>query len=242
MLRLGVFHFKPLPTLVTLLAIAFLVKLGFWQLDRAAEKQQLFDDFATQQQTPLDISQPNDTLPARFRSVKATGTFDSERYLLRDNQIHDGKVGYQVIALLKVENEAALIPVNLGWVPAPVSRSELPAVDIPAGRLNVHGYFYQPAADAFTLQQQRFSEITWPLRIQQPEFQRLADATGIPLRPYMVLLSEQAEFGFERQWEPQVMSPQKHQAYALQWFSLALACGVIFIFACRQKKNNKERA
>ncbi|PTB99833.1 SURF1 family protein, partial [Thalassospira xiamenensis] len=133
MLRLGAFHFKALPTLITLLAIAFLVKLGFWQLDRAAEKQKLFDDFAIQQQTPLDISQPSETLPVRFRSVKATGIFDSERYLLRDNQMHDGKVGYQVIALLKVETDVAFIPVNLGWVPAPVLRSELPAVDIPAG-------------------------------------------------------------------------------------------------------------
>lgn len=243
MLRLGAFYFKPLPTVVTLLAIAFLVKLGFWQLERAEQKQALFADFAAAQEHPTDLNNlPEGSLPQRFSKVSAEGVFDQDRYLLRDNQMHNGKVGYQVIAFLQVQSDDASLPVNLGWVPAPVLRSELPDVEIPAGRRQLEGYFYLPDDNAFTLQQQRFTDISWPLRIQQPEFRRLAEATGIPLRPYMVLLSEQAEFGFERQWEPQVMSPQKHQAYALQWFSLALACGIIFIIACRQKKNNKERA
>jgi len=35
--------------------------------------------------------------------------------------------------------------------------------------------------------------------------------------------------GFVRQWTPDVMPPERHEAYALQWFTFALVAIVIFI-------------
>jgi cytochrome oxidase assembly protein ShyY1 len=37
-----------------------------------------------------------------------------------------------------------------------------------------------------------------------------------------------------------VMSPQKHQAYAVQWFLIALACVVVAIFASKKRTNNEK--
>ncbi|MFC0446005.1 SURF1 family protein [Pseudidiomarina halophila] len=232
-----------LATLLTVLAIAFLVKLGFWQLDRAAEKETLFDDFAVAQtQAAQDSFQPlpqNPATNARFTPVKVTGTF-VDSYLLLDNQVHQGKVGYHVIGLLDANNRSELVPVNLGWVPVGPDRRELPALELPEAEQEVIGWLYHPAEDAFTLADQIVEPGSSPWRVQQLDFEAISTALDLPIANYLVLLSEAANYGWPRQWQPQVMTPEKHQAYALQWFSLALACLIVFFFARRSITKTKK--
>ncbi|CAB0150651.1 hypothetical protein PSI9734_01094 [Pseudidiomarina piscicola] len=230
-------------TLITVLAIGFLVKLGFWQLDRAAEKQQLFDDFAAAQsalnqaQFPPLPDQPKAS--TRYSPVQLSGRF-AEDYLLLDNKIYQGKVGYQVIGLLTSEDRQQLIPVNLGWVPLGASRQQLPELELPTGTVQVSGWLYHPAQDAFTLADQIIEPGPSPWRVQQLDFKAIGDALELPIADYLVLLSEAEDYGWPRHWQPQVMKPEKHQAYALQWFSLAIAAFVIFILARRSITKTKK--
>lgn len=232
-----------LATLVTVLAIAFLVKLGFWQLDRAAEKQKLFDDFAAAQtQAAADSFLPlpqNPGASARFTPVTVTGTF-VDSYLLLDNQIYQGKVGYEVIGLLDANDRSELVPVNLGWVPVGSDRRELPSLELPEAEQEVIGWLYRPAEDAFTLAEQIVEPGGSPWRVQQLDFKAIRTALELPIADYLVLLSETANYGWPRQWQPQVMTPEKHQAYALQWFSLAVACLIVFFFARRSITKTKK--
>ena len=39
-----------------------------------------------------------------------------------------------------------------------------------------------------------------------------------------------------REWQPVVMEPLKHIGYALQWYGLALAAGIIYIVARRRRQ------
>lgn len=233
-----------LATLITVLAIAFLVKLGFWQLDRAAEKQKLFDDFAAAQtqvdQTSFPQLPDNPTASARYTPVAMTGRF-SDDYLLLDNRIHNGSAGYHVIGLLEVEGREVLIPVNMGWVPVGLDRSQLPDLNMPDETLAVTGWLYHPSEDAFSFADQIVeSGSSSPWRVQQLDFTAISETLDLPLANYVVLLSETKNFGWPREWYPQVMTPAKHQAYALQWFSLALACLVVFFFARRSITRTKK--
>ncbi|WP_157980778.1 SURF1 family protein [Pseudidiomarina salinarum] len=235
---------KVIATLLTVLAIAILVKLGFWQLDRAAEKQALFDDFEQSQQSDssaafTDLAQRTET-PDRYAPVRITGEFEQNRYLLLDNQVLNGQVGYQIIGLLKNPQLNHYVPVNMGWVPIGVSRQIRPEVELPAGEVTVSGWFYQPDQHGFSLSDQVVESERWPMRIQQLRFDAIEQATQLPIAPYVVLLSETADYGWPRSWEPMVMTPEKHQAYALQWFSLALACLVIVFFASRSRTKTTE--
>lgn len=235
---------------LTVLAIFILVNLGLWQLERADEKQVLFDDFADNQTTAVDLNLQPSPLPDRYQTVEVTGSFTDNRYFLLDNQIWQGRVGYQVIGLLEAESLPYLVPVNMGWVTAGVDRSYLPQLDLPTGEVQIEGLFYLPADDAFMLGDQVIEAGTWPQRIQQLKLDALSQATQLSLAPYVVLLStgyptastdsEQAEFGWPRQWQPQVMAPEKHRAYAWQWFSLAVACLLVFWFAGRSRKTKTE--
>ncbi|MDX1706323.1 SURF1 family protein [Pseudidiomarina sp.] len=235
---------KVIATLLTVLAIAILVKLGLWQLERASEKQALFDDFEESQLSDnadafLDLATVKE-LPGRYAPVQITGHFTPHRYLLLDNQIRDGQVGYQVIGLLKNQRLDEYVPVNMGWVSIGSSRQDRPDVALPEGEVTVHGWFYQPDQQGFLLSDQVVESEGWPMRVQQLRFDAIRQATQLPIAPYVVLLSETADYGWPRSWEPMVMTPEKHQAYALQWFSLALACLVIVFFASRSRTKTTE--
>jgi surfeit locus 1 family protein len=56
-----------------------------------------------------------------------------------------------------------------------------------------------------------------------------------------VLLNAQETSSFVRDWQPVVMAPEKHLAYAAQWFLLAFAALVIFVIAQRNKLKRNEK-
>jgi surfeit locus 1 family protein len=236
---------KLIAILLTVLAIAILVKLGFWQLDRAAEKEQLFADYKARQTTSINLNtteQPISSLN-RYAEISVTGTF-LNNHLLLDNQILDGQAGYQVIGLLEAQfagNPNSFVMVNMGWVPWGRDRQQLPQLELPRGEITVTGFFYQPQlSDVWGAGDTYIEAERWPMRVTQLDTKAIAEATQLPIQPYVVLLSETAEYGWPRQWQPQVMTPEKHRAYALQWFSLALACLLVFWFASRSKKITTE--
>jgi surfeit locus 1 family protein len=51
------------------------------------------------------------------------------------------------------------------------------------------------------------------------------------LLPYTIRLSQEALGGFVREWRPQFGAggPEKHRAYAIQWFSIALIFVVVYL-------------
>jgi cytochrome oxidase assembly protein ShyY1 len=69
----------------------------------------------------------------------------------------------------------------------------------------------------------------WPKLTLRLDAAALGADLGQALLPGLVLQDARADSGFVREWTPQVMPPQRHWAYALQWFALALAALVIFV-------------
>ena len=49
------------------------------------------------------------------------------------------------------------------------------------------------------------------------------------LGDYQILLNPEEPDGFQRQWQPGGMGPQRNRAYAVQWFSFAAAAVVIYL-------------
>jgi len=139
---------KLIATVLTVLAIAILVKLGFWQLDRANEKEQLFADYESRQTSPIDLNASDTPISDinRYAEVSVEGRFLDD-FLLLDNQIQDGQAGYQVIGLLDAKfakGNNGIIMVNMGWVPWGQDRQQLPQLSLPQGNVTIGGLFYQP--------------------------------------------------------------------------------------------------
>jgi surfeit locus 1 family protein len=58
---------------------------------------------------------------------------------------------------------------------------------------------------------------------------QLEKRLGYPLLPVLLLLDREDAHGFVREWKPVYdVPPDKHRAYAMQWFTLALVLLLIY--------------
>jgi surfeit locus 1 family protein len=237
-MRIGSFDFRPTlwPSLATLVLLPVLIGLGHWQLERAAWKQGLVDAHAARIGVPAQALQSVLTSSAastdlEYRQVKAQGVYDLDHQLLLDNQIYQGRAGYQVLTPLRldgVESGDDWVLVNRGWVPLGESRSQLPVVTGPAERITLRAVIKLPPGKAFGPEAVESSG--WPQVIQQLEIGPIGKQIGHPLLPMVLLLDKEDPGGFVRDWKPVYgITPDKHRAYAAQWFTLALVLLIIYI-------------
>ena len=120
--------------------------------------------------------------------------------------------------------------VNRGWVPLGERRSQLPAVPGPAERVELHAMIKLPPAKAFGPAAVEDSGTRWPRVIQRLEIAPIGQRLGHPLLPLVLQLDAADPAGFVRDWKPVYgITPDKHRAYAAQWFTLALVLLVIYI-------------
>jgi surfeit locus 1 family protein len=233
-MRLGGFEFKPglWPSLAMLILLPLLLGLGRWQLERAAWKQGLMDAHeASIQLAPVDLGwllESGD--PASFRPVVVRGQYDLAHQLLLDNRTFHGHAGYHVLTPLRLADGESVVLVNRGWVPTGLDRAVLPDLPGPAGMAVVEAVTSLPPEKQFRLGDAEESHAGWPKVVQQLDLVRLEQLLEIRLLPVVLLLDASGEHGFAREWQPVYgVSPDKHRAYAMQWFTLALVLLLIYI-------------
>jgi surfeit locus 1 family protein len=233
-MRLAGFEFRPglWPTLITLLLLPVLVGLGLWQLDRAVWKQGLVDAHETGihlAPVELDWLLASGEL-ADFRTVRVRGRYDLAHQLLLDNRLYQGHAGYHVLTPLRLADGESVVLVNRGWVPTGLDRAVLPELPGPADDMVVEAITSLPPEDPFRLADVEESHAGWPKVVQQIDLVRLERLLETRLLPVVLLLDESGESGFVRDWQPVYgVTPDKHRAYAMQWFTLAGVLVLIYV-------------
>lgn len=220
---------------VLALVVLFLpltVALGFWQLDRAAYKQQLVNDYRLRAEAPprplLQVDLESDNGDHDYRRVEARGVFDNQRTLLLDGRIREGRPGYEVVVPFRLADGRWLL-VNRGWIAGSLNRAELPVVPPVTGEVVVTGYLYRPPGEPFTLGDEIWLE-TWPQVLQNLDPAWLSEQLSLPLPDYRLRLAPGIG-ALEADWDVVSVQPDKHTAYAVQWFAMALALAVLAVFA-----------
>jgi len=213
-----------LTLLLGALAVLFL-SLGNWQRERAAEKtlqRAQFDE-------AREVSDLRTEAPAWSRA-SLSGRFDPVRHLLLDNKLYRGRAGVQVLTPMTVAGGQTLL-VNRGWLPLPPDRSSLPVIETPAGALTVSGRLApisQPGVQIGDPNALQADE--WPQLILYPDWSRIEAALGLPLHRQVLYLDIASDAGFEdRNWTPFTMGADRHRAYAVQWYGLALTALVLWL-------------
>lgn len=217
----------------TLLVFTGLIKLGLWQSTRAVEKEQRLTRIeAFQNKQALTIDELNQLIANNENindiPLTLTGSFDNEHAFLIDNQTHKGRLGYRVVQVMEYGSSAVLV--NLGWIEGFIDRSKLPAFDLIEGVKTIKGNV-RLIEKGIVLGDKNFQEISWPLRVQQIELDKFSLILGQKLLPFVLYLDKTEVIGFEKNWRPIVMPPEKHRAYAFQWFSLATAWMILMLCA-----------
>ena len=254
-----------LPTIITLLCVVIMFGLGIWQLERKSEKDIRLSQIQERQSShPYTLNEimaelSANTYPERVADIQdyplsLSGTALLDQLFFIDNKIVGGKPGYQVVVPI-VTFAGDIVLANMGWLRGSGIRGELPELS-------------HASLQRYSNQAQQFTGVVsypsnnkmvtetnvqfgqFPALLQQIDLSQIQlhlDAAGLlntrNLYPFVVNLTAQPDSEFVRNWQPVVMSPEKHLGYAAQWFGLGIAALTIYLLSLMkllQTKNNKE--
>jgi surfeit locus 1 family protein len=207
------------------------VFLGIWQIERAANKEGLLQDFNSEQESPptrLTSQSPN------WSRVFVDGVFDSSRQILIDNQIHNGKVGYKIFTPFRFDDNKIVL-VDRGWIGQGQSRSDLPQLNILEKKSRIIATVTSPEQGVLAGSELLTNE--WPRVSQSKAVEVIASAFNEPILDIVLVLdpgsSQITEF---IQIKPFAITPVKHYGYAMQWFTMSIVLLGMFLFALKREK------
>ena len=219
-------------TLFVVLFLPLLIRLGFWQLDRAEEKRQILHEHQLLVDQPaVPYGQVNKDVAKNYLNISVQGKF-GENYFLLDNQVYKGKFGYEVIQPLVLASGEIML-VSRGWIAGSLDRRQLPAVEMPAGTVQLEGYLYQPQG-AIQLDAKTWAAEGWPKVIQAADVEKMYKALGDNAKirsPFLLRLRDGQPLLLTAHWQIVNVRPERHTAYAYQWFGMALLLVILYIVA-----------
>ncbi|QQX80584.1 SURF1 family protein [Shewanella sp. KX20019] len=229
--------------LSTLIVFSILVKLGFWQLERAEQKQQWQTALSARQSaTVLSFEQlleqsSNENLTGYKLSTQATPIL--EQVFLLDNQTVDGRVGYLAYQAFEIDPTKPWLLVELGFAVGGIDRAVLPTVLAITEPLQLTGRVYQKEMNPMS--SDLMAEPGWPKRIQNLNIEQLALLIDKPLVRTVLQPNNLPNDTRAHPWKPIPLSAQKHQGYAVQWFSMAGAFGILVLYALFRKLKQQDK-
>lgn len=197
-----------LPTLLVGIAIALMIKLGLWQLQRADEKEVLLARYATAETLPemgFPASATDDSLLFR----RAGGTcLEPLETRIEGGLNAKGKSGWRNLVSCRTGTEGPGMVVDIGW----------------------SARFDQKIAWKGGQVQGVIS--------RQPDHRSLIEkAFGTGSTPGLMLVLSVPAAGLEQSAPPTIRDvPNNHTGYAVQWFVFALIAAVIYGLALRRRR------
>lgn len=185
------------------------ILLGNWQSGRAADKRAA--------QTALT-------------RVTLIGEFVPGYTVLLDFRVHRGRPGYHVVQPLRIANGKEHVIVLRGWIEADARRERLPDIVTPRGEQRVEGialeklpqYLERPGQDACRPGPK-------PCVWQNLKIDEFAAWSKLPVERIVVEQTNEASDALVRDWERPEATFLKNEMYALQWYSLAALCVILFL-------------
>jgi surfeit locus 1 family protein len=236
------------PSLAALVALAILVTLGTWQLQRKVWKEDLIAQIDARA-----YSEPGAILPTsgwsdwhqaqdEFRKVRVEGIFlhqfETPVYGLAPGQRGAPVQGFFLMTPLRLA-DGAILMVNRGFVPTelrdPASRPE----SQPVGPATVSGLVRAPEERNFFTPADDPARKTWFAR--DPE--AIARANGLDrVAPFYVEADATGNpGGWPKGGQTRLSLPNNHLQYAFTWFGIALTLvGVYGAFAWRRLRGHED--
>jgi surfeit locus 1 family protein len=228
---------KRSPAIVLLAAIgmaALTARLGWWQLDRAAQK--------IERQEQLDLRQRLPPLPleelARSESVAGTqhqrsvavaGRWSDRHTVYLDNRQMGGRPGFFVVTPLLLPDGTAVL-VQRGWQPRDFQdRTRVQPPPAGLGEVTFIARIAPGPARLYEFQ----AAASGPIR-QNLDIEGFATETGLPLRPLSLQQLQPATGsppdGLQRDWPAPAADVHKHYGYAFQWFALSALTILLYVW------------
>jgi len=224
------------PSILILATMAFLVSLGFWQLDRADQKRTIEASIQKANTGVVElIVNQNELLNKEYYEVRLQGSYISDKQFIYDNQIVDQASGYYVLTPFVLTGQSNAIMINRGFIPWNGRRDQLADIAVDSAFREIKIQVSRPIKRI----ELKTSDISnqFPVLIQAIDFDVIEEISSTSFVDVIGLLDPSSDDGFVRKWEPYTGSIEKHIGYAIQWFLMALVLGIIGIrIGLKQRK------
>jgi surfeit locus 1 family protein len=215
--------------LATAIGIAATVSLGLWQWDRAQQRNALHEAIAARgAMAPLSaadlVAGAADRQSLLHRPIVLRGEWLPAHTVFLDNRQMNAMPGFYVVTPLRLEGRKDVVLVQRGWAPRNFTQRELlPAVQTPAGPVEVRGRLAPPPAKLYAFD----TEEKGPIR-QNLDLDRFRAETGLPLLQLSVQQAGPASDGLLRHWPQAGSGAAKNIGYAFQWWAIAALIAVLY--------------
>jgi surfeit locus 1 family protein len=223
------------PTLISVPAVLVLLGLGSWQLERLAWKEALIAERQARAAAPPAPLPPEvQGLAAyEYRSVTVEGRFLHQDEIYLVGRSLNGNAGYHVITPLERGDGGGLVLVNRGWVPyerkAPDARVEAQL----AAPVTIGGVVRTSDRQRLFVPDNDTGANVWFWR----DLAGMAAHLGRDVQPVIIDAGPAPNpGGFPIGGQNPLDLPNNHLSYAITWFSLALACAVIYVLYLRRSR------
>lgn len=225
--------------------VGLLCSLGFWQLHRAElATVRLQQQAEALTQPPASIQALQDHINQHKNiqgyPILLEGYFLPENIFLLDNRMYQGRVGYHVLQAFKDRSIDQAIIVNRGWIAGDADRTKLPTIHTPTHAVRLSGTVYLPPKQPFLLKQDSFDPASSRWRVQAIQLELWQDWLHKPLINFVVELDQTSSQNYGYVSHTTIInniSPERHRAYAWQWFSLSIA----FVVLCALYKRHSRK-
>lgn len=233
---------------LVLLVAAVCIRLGFWQLDRLAERRARNAAIsAAMAAPPIDLDAESaaaiEAAPTRFeyRRVRAAGTYDETGTFLLRGRGRRGSPGVHVVTPLRLRGADLAVLVDRGWLPAPDATTADPRPYRQRGLVRLEGIIHlppPPAGDGGRPLNIRLDDTAIPT-YQRIDLTALDAASPLSLLPVYVARAA----GDTGAADPPLAAPPPplddgpHLGYAVQWFGFAAIAAIGFaVVALRPRR------
>lgn len=234
-------------TLLVIAAMAVMIRLGVWQLDRRQQRLAFNADVVAKlEQAPQSLNDalagawniPEDRSEIRNIRASATGVFDYSSQIVLLQQLHEGRPGAHLVVPLVLdgydEGTPQALLIDRGWIPEE-SMGDLDQFREEAIAVTVTGLL-QPSQVLPGRAAQR-AEISQQASPAQTEWYRVDVEAIQGQMPYQLLpvYLLEAPLASGNLTPPIRVQPEfdlsegSHLNYALQWFSFAAIAGIIYV-------------
>ncbi|MBB4013028.1 SURF1 family protein [Niveibacterium umoris] len=228
---------RPAAIALGVLATAAFIALGNWQLNRAAFKAALLARFgAAESAQAVPLPQAGELAQREALRVAVSGVWLADRTAWLDNRTYNGRAGMQLLTPLRLA-DGQLLYVNRGWAPLGGDRARLPQAPLATGVVELQGVAVRADGGGFTLAGGDAREAVWS---HVDLAQLVRHAGGQKVYPRILELETDLHDGLVRAWAPPAQGPERHRAYALQWFSFAaIAAALTIYWAWRSRRRDE---
>lgn len=219
---------------IVLGAMAVLVALGTWQVERRAWKSALIATMdARLAMAPLPIEgllARNE--PVDFRPVIASGRFRHDRELYLAARSYQSQLGYHVVTPLVLSDGHTTVLVDRGWVPADHRDPATRTMGQLAGMVSVTGIARQPARPGAFTPDNRPDQNLW----YWADLPAMGAHAGAPqVAPVLIEAGPASNpGGLPIGGQTRVSLSNDHLQYAITWYALAVALAVIYLVSQRR--------